>query len=72
MSVDKRSVYKVTYTKKVGEDGEILVKAHNEDEALNFAKFLCFTGTNFRDPTPTDESYAKPRRQGFYGSNRMN
>ena len=72
MSVNRRSVYKVTYTKKVGGDGEILVKAHNENEALISAKFLCFTGTNFRYPTPTDESYAKPRGQGFYGSNRMN
>ena len=67
-----RSIYKVTYTKRVGGIGTILVKAHNEQDALVNAKHLCFTGSDFRNPTLTDEVYIKTRKQGFYGSCRMN
>lgn len=66
------STYKVTYTKRIGGKGTILVKAHNEQEALISAKYLCFTGSDFRNPTLTDEVYTKTRKQGFYGSCRMN
>lgn len=64
--------FKVTYTKKIGGNGTIIVKAHNEDAALSHASYLCFTGSNFRDAVEVPlESYIKPRKQGFQGSGRQ-
>ena len=59
--------YEVTYTKKIGGDGSILVKAENEVKAIENAKFLCATGSNFRNPSETEKEYKKPRKQGFAG-----
>lgn len=59
--------FNVTYTKRIGGEGTILVKAENEEQALKNARFLCATGSDFRDATETDEAYSKPRKQGFYG-----
>lgn len=59
--------FKVTYTKKIGREGAILVKANDGQQALKNAKFLCFTGSDFRNAIETDEEYSKPRKQGFFG-----
>lgn len=65
--------YKVTYTKKIGGEGSIIVKARSEEEAISNAKHLCFTGRNFKDAVQVDDSlYTKPRNKGFYGSVRAN
>lgn len=62
--------YRVTYTKKVGGDGSIMVKANDEAQALVYAKQLCFTGSEFRDAVKIDDAlYCKPRKQGFAGRN---
>lgn len=61
--------YKVTYTKHIGGNGIIIVRANNEMSALKNAKNACATGANFRDAVVTDEKYSKPRKQGFYGRN---
>lgn len=63
------ATYKVDYTKKIGSNGSILVKANNEQQALMNAKNLCATGSDFRNATITDEAYLKPRQQGFQGKN---
>lgn len=57
----------VTYTKHIGGEGSIIVKAHDEAQAIKNAKFVCFTGSNFRDAEETKEKYVKPRKQGFFG-----
>ena len=63
--------FSVSYTKKVGGEGQIIVKAMDEPEALNNAAYLCFTGSDFRNPKEVDHSkYTKPRNQGFQGSER--
>jgi hypothetical protein len=63
--------FNVTYTKKIGGNSTIIVKAENEAQALNNAKYLCFTGSDFRHPKlVSDEIYNKPRKQGFQGSER--
>lgn len=59
--------FKVTYTKAIGGEGSILVKAQDEEQALKNAKFLCATGSDFRNVKETNEPYVKPRRQSFYG-----
>jgi len=65
--------FQVTYTKRIGGNGTIIVKAHNEDAALSHAKNLCFTGSDFRDAIEVPfESYTKPSKQGFQGSGRQN
>jgi hypothetical protein len=61
------NTYKVTYTKKIGGEGSILVKAINETQAISNAKNLCATGSEFRNAELTQESYTKPRKQGFQG-----
>jgi len=61
--------YKVEYTKAIGGNGYILVKATSVENALSNAKHLCFTGKEFRNATPTTETYFKPRKQGFAGIN---
>lgn len=69
----KSNVYQVIYTKKVGGEGTIIVKAQNEDGALSLAKFHCFTGKDFRGATQINDSeYVKPSKQGFSGSLRSN
>lgn len=59
--------YKVAYTKKIGGSGTILIKAKDENQALKNAEFLCFTGSDFRNPIESNEKYYKPRKQGFQG-----
>jgi len=61
--------YNVTYTKKIGGEGSILVKAQNEEQAISNAKNNCATGSDFRNPVETQEKYIKPRKQGFQGYN---
>lgn len=57
--------FKVIYTKAVGCDGSILIKADNPSQAIGRAKRLCATGEDFRDAIETEEKYVKPRKQGF-------
>lgn len=59
--------FKVTYTKRIGGEGTILVKAQDENQALKNAQHCCATGSDFRNPQLTDEDYTKPRKQGFAG-----
>jgi hypothetical protein len=62
--------FKVTYTKSHnGQEGSILVKALDNENALKNARNLCATGEDFRNPTETEEDYSKPRKQGFAGYN---
>jgi hypothetical protein len=61
--------FKVTYTKRIGGEGTINVKANDENQALRNAKNLCATGSDFRNAILTDEKYLKPRKQGFSGFN---
>ena len=61
--------FKVAYTKANGQEGSILVKGLNNQNALKNARNLCATGEDFRNPTETNESYVKPRKQGFAGYN---
>lgn len=63
--------YNVTYTKKIGGNGVIMVKANSQEQAIANAKYLCFTGSDFRNATETNEPYMKPRKQGYQGSERM-
>lgn len=62
-------VFEVTYTKRIGGEGSILVKAQDEAQALKNAKYLCATGSDFRNPVESDKEYTKPRKQGFAGYN---
>ncbi len=64
--------YKVTYTKKIGGENTIIVKALSENQALKNAKNLCFTGHDFRNAVETNELYIKPSKLGYQGSNRAN
>lgn len=64
-----KNVFQVTYTKKIGGEGTILVKADTEEQALSNAKGLCFTGSEFRNAIISNEQYSKPRKQGFAGFN---
>jgi len=59
--------YQVTYTKRIGGENTILVKAQDCSQALKNAKNLCATGSDFRNAVETDEKYSKPRKQGFQG-----
>ena len=61
--------FKVKYTKAIGGEGSILVKAQDENIALKNAKNLCATGEDFREAIETDDQYIKPRKQGFSGRN---
>lgn len=64
-------VFNVEYTKKVGGNGIIMVKADTNAEAIKNARYLCFTGSDFRNPVETKEEYSTPGKQGFQGSERM-
>ena len=60
--------FRVTYTKYIGGNGTIIVKAKDEIQAIANAKYLCATGKNFREPQQIEDSlYTKPRRQGCQG-----
>lgn len=61
--------YEVTYTKRIGGEGTILVKADTSEQALKNARNLCATGSDFRKPIISDKEYSKPRKQGFQGYN---
>lgn len=62
--------YEVKYTKAIGGEGKIIVKAENKNEAISNAKHLCATGSDFRNPVEVDRAnYTKPRKQGFAGKN---
>ena len=64
-----KTAYEVSYDKKVGGVGTIIVKAPNKYAAIAHAKTLVFTGKNFRDPKEVDWARcSKPRDQGFQGS----
>lgn len=64
--------FKVTYTKKIGGEGIIIVKSANEYAAISHAKHLCFTGSNFRNAVEVPLTlYVKPKKQGFQGSARQ-
>lgn len=66
--------YNVTYDKKVGGAGNLVVKARNEIEALKNAANLCFTGSNFRDPVVVEkqDTFSDIHEKGRCGRNRMN
>ena len=66
--------YNVTYDKKVGGAGNLVVKARNEIEALKNAANICFTGSNFRDPVVVEkqDTFADIYEDGRCGRNRMN
>jgi hypothetical protein len=65
--------FKITYTKKIGGQGTIIVKALDAENAIKNAKYLCFTGSDFCNPIEVPiEKYTKPRNQGFQGSERAN
>jgi hypothetical protein len=63
------NTFKVSYTKRIGGEGSILVKAENEVKAIINAKNNCATGSYFRSPVITQEKYIKPIKQGFQGYN---
>ena len=66
--ITKSKTFRVTYTKYIGGNGTIIVKAKDEIQAITNAKYLCATGKNFRDPQQIDDNlYIKPRKQGFQG-----
>lgn len=60
--------FNVTYTKKIGGNGNIIVKANSENDAYIRAYQLCATGSDFRNAIEVPMSqYTKPRKQGFAG-----
>lgn len=65
--------YQVTYDKKVGSVGTMVVRAMNEEEALKYAAFCCFTGSNFRDAKEVEKQLTFSELHfGRCGSNRAN
>lgn len=68
----KAQKFDVTYTAANGAERHIVVKAENEAEALQHAKYQCYTGENFRNPIISNEIYSTPRQNGFQGSERGN
>lgn len=68
---NQTQTFNVAYTKKIGGNGSILVKSTSKEGAIEAAKYLCFTGSNFRDAKETNEQYIKPFKQGFAGSHRQ-
>jgi hypothetical protein len=62
-STNKVNTYEVLYTKAIGGDGFILVRAHDMAESLVLAKICCFTGSHFRDSVVTDKKYISPKDQ---------
>ncbi|MCI1681457.1 MAG: hypothetical protein LKI39_02750 [Bacteroides sp.] len=66
--------YKVSYDKKVGGKGTMVVKAMSENEALRNAYNNCFTGSNFRDPVEVEkqDTFSELHPNGRCGRNRAN
>lgn len=65
--------FQVTYTKAIGGNGTIMVKAPNAESAISNAQYLCHTGSDFRDAVEIDPAqYISPSKQGFAGGNRAN
>jgi|GEM_PF-969319 hypothetical protein len=52
----ENKTFRVTYTKYIGGNGTIIVKAKDEMQAINNAKYLCATGKDFREPQQIDDS----------------
>ena len=72
-NLSSKKAFKVTYTKKVGGDGTIIVQAPNEEKAIINANQHCFTGKDFRDAIEVPfEEYTTPSKQGFQGSDKAN
>lgn len=59
--------YKVTYTTRVGKENVVIVKALDEQNALDIAKRSVYTGSFFRNPVITNDNYVTPFKQGFKG-----
>jgi hypothetical protein len=55
--------FKVTYTKAIGETATINVREYSPEQALEVAKYYCYTGDNFRDAVETNETYIHPTKQ---------
>ena len=68
-----KKAFAVSYTKKVGGQGELIVKGCDEANALQNAKYLCFTGSNFKVEREVNvNEYVKPSQLGYAGSGRSN
>lgn len=67
----KSQKYDITYTTKSGSVKHIIVKATNGSEALQNARYQCYTGKSFRNPKITDKTYTSPRQNGYQGSERQ-
>lgn len=68
---DGQNKYSVTYDKKVGGIGTMVVISDSAENALKTASFLRFTGGNFRDAVVVD--WSTPSENGnTSGSHRMN
>lgn len=73
MKNSTKKCFQVTYTKRIGGNGTILVKCPTIEMATKLASNMCFTGSDFRDPIEMPlEMYVKTTKQGFAGSNRAN
>jgi len=68
---ENQNKYQVTYDKKMGGTGTMVVIADNESNAIKNAKFLRFTGSNFRD-AKTVEWSTESESGNTSGSHRMN
>lgn len=66
--------YEITYDKKVGGVGTMVVRAMSPQEALKYAAFCCFTGRNFRDAKEVEKqpTFSELHSNGRCGSNRAN
>lgn len=64
--------YFVTYDKKKGGTGIVMVKAENPITALKNARYLVATGSNFRNAEETNDNYTKPSKKGYQGRGRQN
>ena len=64
----ENKTFRVAYTKYIGGNGTIIVKAKDEMQAIANAKYLCATGKDFREPQQVDDNlYKKPIKQVFHG-----
>lgn len=64
--------YKVNYTKANCQNGTIIVKAENQQQAIVNSRNCCFTGFDFRNAVETTDDYVKPSLNGYQGRNRIN
>ena len=67
----KSITFDVAYTDFKGKENHVLVKAQNKNEALENAKYQCYTGKDFRNAKVTNEPYSTPRQNGYQGSERQ-